>query len=110
MPCSCVPSTRIVTLPARKSMGAVRRDFASEKNGKAIKSWLSRGAMSPGNARNRSSCSRCCDRCPGGSDGLDMTMATGEPTISGHHGSRPRDARHIPGRMWPRSCAGRPRH
>src|SRR3546814_16365147 len=36
MPCSCVPSTRMVMLPLRKSIGAVRRDFASEKNGKAI--------------------------------------------------------------------------
>src|SRR3546814_10250275 len=31
MPCSCVPSTRMVMLPLRKSIGAVRRDFASEK-------------------------------------------------------------------------------
>src|SRR3546814_8585135 len=37
MPCSCVPSTRMVMLPLRKSIGAVRRDFASEKNGKAIR-------------------------------------------------------------------------
>ena len=40
----------------------------------------------------------------------DMAMATGEPEISGHHGSRPHAARHIPGRKSPRSCAGRPRH
>ena len=38
MPCSAVPSTRMVMFPLRKSIGAVRRDFANEKNGKAIKS------------------------------------------------------------------------
>jgi hypothetical protein len=81
----------MVMPPARKSIGAVRRDFASEKNGKAIKSWLSRGAMSPGSARNRSSCSRC-KACPGG---LDMATATHAPAISGHHGNRPRGVRHI---------------
>ena len=34
MPCSAVPSTRMVMFPLRKSIGAVRRDFASEKNGR----------------------------------------------------------------------------
>src|SRR5260221_7416651 len=44
---------RSIVMPlARKSIGATRRDFVSEKNGKAIKSWLSRGAMSPGKARS----------------------------------------------------------
>ncbi|MOA44215.1 hypothetical protein D3C78_1664540 [compost metagenome] len=33
MPCSAVPSTRIVTSPERKSIGVVRLDLASEKNG-----------------------------------------------------------------------------
>ncbi len=94
-------------IPLRKSIGAGRRDFASEKNGTAIKAWLSRGAMSPGSARNRSSCSRCCKACPGG---LDMAKATHAPAFSGHHGSHPRGVGHIPGRKSPRSCAGRPRH
>src|SRR2546427_5928920 len=87
MPCSCVPSTRIVMPLARKSIGAVRRDFASEKNGKAIKSWLSRGAMSPGKARDRKSTRLnsshsqisyavfCLKKKKGVSDGLVLTPA-----------------------------------
>ena len=99
-------ATRIVTFPARKSIGAVRRDFASEKNGKAIKSWLSRGAMSPGRARNRSSCSRSCRTCP---KGLDMAMASGAPAVSAH-GCPPSDALHTRGRTWWHSCGLQPRH
>ena len=34
MPCSAVPSTRMVMFPLRKSIGAMRRDFASEKEWK----------------------------------------------------------------------------
>jgi uncharacterized membrane protein YfcA len=33
MPCSGTGSTRMVTVPARKSIGATRLDFAREKNG-----------------------------------------------------------------------------
>jgi hypothetical protein len=108
MPCSCVPSTRIVTPLARKSIGATRRDFASEKNGKAIKSWLSRGAMSPGKARNRSSCSRSgTGRCRDGSAGLDMAKATRAQAISAH-GCPPNAARRIRDRMCSRSCVRGP--
>src|SRR3546814_5548623 len=55
MPCPSAPTTCTVTLPLRKSIGAVRRDLASEKNGHAIRSWASRGAKPPGSARNRAS-------------------------------------------------------
>src|SRR3546814_19270537 len=55
MPCPSAPTTCTVTLPLRKSIGAVRRDLASEKNGQAIRSWASRGAKPPGCARKRDS-------------------------------------------------------
>src|SRR3546814_17510779 len=32
MPCSAVPSTRMAILPLRKSIGAMRRDFADRKS------------------------------------------------------------------------------
>ena len=108
MPCSAVPSTRMVMLPARKSIGTVRRDFASEKNGKAIKSWLSRGAMSPGSARNRSSCSSGrWER--GAGKVIGRRNGGGRVAPLSAHGCRPSGARRTRGRTWPRSCAGRPR-
>src|SRR3546814_21060008 len=58
MPCAAVPSTRTVTPPLRKSLGAVRRDLPRAKNGQVIKSCASRGAKSPGKARNRTNGAR----------------------------------------------------
>src|SRR3546814_5076632 len=58
MPCAAVPSTRTVTPPLRKSIGAVRRDLPRAKNGQVIKSCASRGAQSPGKARNRTNGAR----------------------------------------------------
>src|SRR3546814_18159250 len=44
MPCAAVPSTRTVTPPLRKSIGAVRRDLPRAKNGQVIKYCATRGA------------------------------------------------------------------
>jgi hypothetical protein len=80
MPCSCVPSTRMVMPPARKSIGAVRRDFASEKNGKAIKSWLSRHV-----ARQRA-------------EQVELFALQGLPWRAGHGDGHPRASDQRPSR------------
>src|SRR3546814_15344783 len=56
IPCSGVASTWIETSPMRNRIGATRLLLASEKKGQLIRSWASRGAISPAIGRNRSSC------------------------------------------------------
>ena len=106
MPCSCVPSTRMVTSP----------DCGSR--------WARCAATSParktdrpsGPARRAAPC-RPAARGTGRAvrapamrlDDGDMAIGAAHP-ISGHHGCRPNGARRIRGRTWPRSCARRPRH